>query len=244
MTNRLIGWSMVAATIAAPLSPAAMAQEKGVLPAPKHQIRMERSVMIPMRDGTRQSANIYLPVGAQGKLPTILLRTPYGKDKQGKPLDAMVRAFAAQGYAFVVTDVRGRHESEGRFMPQLGDAEDGYDTVQWLAKQDWSNGNVGMIGCSYRGDVQIFAAGARPPALKAIVPQAAGSSIGSADGLYKYFGARVGGAIEFAQNVAWFYEFGPKVHYAPPDWLSREEFLANVEFINTDPTYPSADYDR
>lgn len=244
MTHKTIGWAIIAAMTAGSVPSTATAQEAGALPAPRYEIRMERSVMIPMRDGTRQSANIYFPVGTGEKLPVILLRTPYGKDKQGRPLDAMVRAFAAQGYAFVVADVRGRHESQGKFMPQLGDAEDGYDTVQWLAGQDWSNGKVGMIGCSYRGDVQIFAAGARPPALKAIVPQAAGSSIGSADGEYKYFAARVGGAIEFAQNVAWFYKFGPKVYYGPPEGLSREEFLANVEFMNTDPTYPPADYNE
>lgn len=211
-------------------------------PKPLYEVSKERSVMIPMRDGTKQSANIYFPVNAGKKLPVILMRTPYGKDVKIKPYEERYKFLAEQGFVFVISDVRGRHESQGEFMPQLGDVDDGYDTIEWLGKQPWSNGKVGMIGCSYMGDVQILVAQSRPPALKALLPQAAGSSIGSAGGQYKYFAARRGGAIVFAQNVGWFYNNGAKVFYGPSRELSRDEFLANVEFFKTAPALPEPNF--
>jgi len=211
----------------------------GDMPAPKYQVDRERSIMIPMRDGTREAANIYRPHGID-KAPVILMRNPYGKDKM-KAYEAIPQFYAAQGFATVVEDVRGRWESEGKYMPQLGDAEDGYDTIQWLAKQPWSTGKVGMAGCSYLGDVQIFAAGARPPALKAILPQAAGSSIGSAGGQYKYFGARRGGAADFAGNVIWFYRLGAKYYAHLPPYMTHEEYLREIDTFKLDPTVPDID---
>lgn len=211
-------------------------------PMPLYEVRKERSVMIPMRDGAKQSANIYLPVNAGKKLPVILMRTPYGKDVKIKPYEERYKFLAEQGFVFVISDVRGRHESQGEFMPQLGDVDDGYDTIQWLSRQPWSNGKVGMIGCSYMGDVQILVAQSRPPALKALLPQAAGSSIGSAGGQYKYFAARRGGAIVFAQNIGWFYSNGAKVFYGPSRELNRDEFLANVAFFKTGPALPEPNF--
>ena len=100
-----------------------------------------------------------------------------------------------------------------------GDAEDGYDTVDWLANQSWSNGKIGTYGCSYLGDVQIFQAPLRNPHLAAMIPQASGSSVGPAGGRYRYFGTWNGGAFELAAGTGWFIGNGSKVFARPPrEW--------------------------
>src|SRR4029434_9794171 len=77
---------------------------------------------------------------------------------------------AERGYAVVIQDVRGRYQSEGEFRPYENEGRDGYDTIEWAAKQPWSNGSVGTFGLSYPGAVQWLAAVESPPHLKAMVP--------------------------------------------------------------------------
>lgn len=226
------------------LLPAAWASDRDPFPepSPKFQVRVEKSVMMPMRDGVHLSTDLYFPLEAGEKLPAILVRTPYSKTGFAGRFEGLASMIAAQGYVLALQDKRGRFESEGLYIVQGGDADDGYDSIDWLSKQDWSNGRIGMYGCSYMGDVQILAAQRQHPALKAIVPQAAGSSIGSAGGQYKYFGARFGGAVAFAQNLSWFYDNGTKVFYRPPPGWSHEEFLNFSKFFDPAPKKVPADY--
>ena len=147
--------------------------------------------MVPMRDGVRLSTDLYFPNGDSGKLPVILIRTPYNKAPYRDP-KSVAHQFAGQGYLVAVQDTRGRYTSEGEYTAFAGDITDGYDTTDWLSKQSWSSGNIGTYGCSYVGDVQILQAQLRHPNLKAMIPQAAGSSIGAAGNRYYYFGARKG----------------------------------------------------
>ena len=77
----------------------------------------------------------------------------------------------ARGYAFVPQDVRGRFRSEGDPLAFVNEVPDGYDTIDWIARQPWSNGDVGMWGDSYYGFTQWAAVASRHPALKAIVPR-------------------------------------------------------------------------
>lgn len=123
--------------------------------------------------------------------------------------------FASQGYVVAVQDSRGRFESEGDWTVQGSDVSDGYDTIDWLARQPWANGKVGMIGCSYRGDVQIFAAKSLHPALAAIIPQAPGSTLGGAGGMYHYFGIWRSGVLELANAAEWMLRNGPKTRIPP-----------------------------
>ena len=81
--------------------------------------------------------------------------------------------FAREGYAFIVQDVRGRGDSEGEFDFFFADGEDGFDTIEWIGEQNWSNGQVGMMGGSYRATVQWLAARERPTPLVCLFPQAA-----------------------------------------------------------------------
>lgn len=138
-----------------------------LLQSPPQAVVMDFDVRVPMRDGVSLSADIYRPAGA-ARVPIILVRTPY--DNGTAAHVAAGKAWAGRGYAYVVQDVRGRGESDGVFYPLVTEADDGYDTIEWLARQSWSDGKVGMIGGSYLGWVQVYAAIRKPPALKAIVP--------------------------------------------------------------------------
>lgn len=129
-------------------------------------VETSEKVMAPMRDGIKLASTITLPKGA-GAAPTVLIRTPYGREGT----TFAYSHFAQRGYNVVVQDTRGKGSSEGSFDPFMGEIEDGYDTIEWITKQPWSDGSVGMIGGSYLGYVQWAAAMSKHPALKCIIPQ-------------------------------------------------------------------------
>lgn len=137
------------------------------LSQPAMQTKTEKNARIKMRDGTELAADIFRPV-VDGKYPAILVRTPYGRQQS-----AMIEGewWAKRGYVYIAQDVRGRNDSDGEWNPFVHERKDGYDTIDWIAKQAWSNGSVGMIGGSYLGYVQWSAAVETHPALKCIVPQ-------------------------------------------------------------------------
>ncbi len=136
------------------------------LSQPTYKFKVEKGVTMKTRDGVTLVQDIVRP-DAPGKFPVILERTPYGRGSSA----AEGPFYATRGYAFVVQDCRGRSDSGGKWDPFMYDRQDGFDTIQWLAKQPWSDANVGMIGASYGGSVQWAAAVERPSALKCIVPQ-------------------------------------------------------------------------
>jgi len=137
------------------------------------QVRPRFGVRTPMRDQVELSADLWLPA-APGRVPTIVMRTPYLKtDDEVERAPHWGALFAAHGYAFLMQDVRGRGDSDGRFDFFFQEANDGYDTVEWIARQPWSDGQVGMMGSSYLGTLQWLAARLRPPALRCIAPTAA-----------------------------------------------------------------------
>ena len=116
----------------------------------------EKGVAVPMRDGVQLRADILRPAGGR-RFPTLVYRTPYGKDAALDEYTTFRRA-VERGYAVVVQDVRGRYASEGDFRPYEQEGRDGYDTIEWAARQPWSNGRVGTFGLSYPGAVQWLAA--------------------------------------------------------------------------------------
>lgn len=120
---------------------------------------------VPMRDGVRLSTDVYLPKGAEEAVPAVLVRTPYGKEEGCESYYRYVQ----RGYAVVIQDVRGRNLSEGEWMPNFHEVEDGDDTLNWIASQNWSSGKVGMVGGSYLGYVQWAAAASGNPYLKALI---------------------------------------------------------------------------
>ncbi|MBW2305560.1 MAG: CocE/NonD family hydrolase [Deltaproteobacteria bacterium] len=137
----------------------------------QYDVVVEKNITIPMRDGTRLAADIYRPaLGGRaigGKFPAILERTPYNKEIVH--LVTTAKFFAVRGYVSVMQDVRGRFQSEGEwsYLFLKNEREDGYDTVEWIAAQPWSDGQVGTIGGSYSTQTQQALAVMNPPHLKA-----------------------------------------------------------------------------
>lgn len=129
---------------------------------------LSKNVAVPMRDGTILRAEVLLP-SAESHFPTLVYRTPYGKEHALRDYTTFTKA-VARGYAVVIQDVRGRYASDGEFKPYQQEGQDGYDTIEWAARQSWSDGNVGTFGLSYPGAVQWLAAVENPPHLKAMVP--------------------------------------------------------------------------
>lgn len=129
---------------------------------------------VKMSDGTKLATDVWLPAeyNKKEKLPTILIRTCYDKKRS----EDNYNIFADRGYAVVLQDVRGREKSEGKFIGMYYERTDGNDTINWIAKQEWSNGNIGMIGGSYLGYVQWAAAASGNKYLKTIVSQVSGGS--------------------------------------------------------------------
>ncbi len=128
----------------------------------------DHNVAVPMRDGITLRADVLRPSG-NGPFPVLVYRTPYGKEFALKEYKTFQHA-VKRGYAVVVQDVRGRYASAGEFRPYENEGRDGYDTIEWAARQPWSNGAVGTFGLSYPGAVQWLAAVENPPHLKAMVP--------------------------------------------------------------------------
>jgi uncharacterized protein len=132
----------------------------------------ERDVMVPARDGVRLATDIYFPAGPDGKLtdplPAVLERTPYNKSKDDRPGSAGL--FASHGFVAVVQDCRGRFNSEGIHEQYKYEPYDGYDTIEWIAKQPWCNGKVGTTGLSYGAAIQGATGGLNPPHLRSMIP--------------------------------------------------------------------------
>lgn len=134
-----------------------------------YDVKLELGVKQRMRDGTRLSSDIYRPT-RRGKFPVILTRTPYSTVEGFQKMFAdEARFFSTHGYVYIIQDCRGKNESEGRYHPFHDDAKDGFDTQEWCAKQEWSNGKIGTIGASYSAWNQWAAATLRPPHLRAMV---------------------------------------------------------------------------
>ncbi|MCA8926899.1 MAG: CocE/NonD family hydrolase [Alphaproteobacteria bacterium] len=151
---------------------------------------------VEMRDGVRLNTLVFLPAG-EGPWPVILARTPYGiTQPQGRhttdpahgwlpdpaqPLRGSIlrgwQAITGRGYVCVYQDTRGRYASEGEDRVYCDDAEDGYDTLDWIAEQPWCNGRIGMAGSSAGATTTLAAASQGHPALKAYWAQVGGSSI-------------------------------------------------------------------
>ena len=128
---------------------------------------------IPMRDGVQLNATVYKPKEMREPLPVLFVLTPYISDSS----HGRAYYFAQNGYVSVMVDVRGRGNSGGAFEPHARiDGRDGYDIVEWLALQPWSNGKVAMWGGSYRAGTQWKTLKAFPPHLATIFPIMGGMS--------------------------------------------------------------------
>ena len=128
--------------------------------------------MVPMRDGVELSTLVYRPAGTEA-YPVVLYRTPYNKYEEKLP-DAFIFLLNARGLTYVIQDTRGRYASAGVDSVFLNDGwgqlQDGYDTIDWLVRQQWCNGRIGQFGPSANGITTLWAAGALHPNLVIAVP--------------------------------------------------------------------------
>jgi putative CocE/NonD family hydrolase len=165
---------MMKALAALLLLPITAVSSAGLFPSPVSEVdaaqgvQLAWGVKIPLRDGVHLNATVYTPREQQAPAPCIFTLTPY----IGQAYHARGMYFASHGLPFLTVDVRGRGNSEGEFKPFIQEAQDGYDVVEWLAKQPYCNGKVAMWGGSYAGYDQWATAKELPPHLATIVPAA------------------------------------------------------------------------
>jgi len=146
--------------------------------SPPPNVVVQTGIMVPMRDGVKLAADIYLPAKdgqpVAEKLPVILTRTPYNKNGVKK----FGEYYAQHGYVFIAQDTRGRYASEGTWHWMTDDGRDGADCAKWIGQQPWSNGKIGMIGTSYVGGTQHAMAMEHAPELATVIPVDAVSNMG------------------------------------------------------------------
>jgi putative CocE/NonD family hydrolase len=200
---------------------------------------IERNVMVPMRDGVRLATDVYLPAQngqiLPGQFPTLLERTPYGKVASpiipgAQPPDVVqaeheAHYFASNGYAVVVQDCRGRFDSEGTFYPYTQEGRDGYDTVEWAARQPWSDGKVATFGGSYLAAVQNSLAVLRPAHLAAMFIEIGASN-------YFEEGAYRGGEFALLHDLVYSMSFAVDGHEAEAAPAVRAAMLRDLEKPN------------
>ncbi|MEU9174984.1 CocE/NonD family hydrolase [Streptomyces sp. NPDC048420] len=139
------------------------------LPPPAtRDLTIEHDLRVPLRDGAVLLADRWRPASGGDGLPTLLMRTPYGRS--GMAADRMVRPLAERGYQVVVQSTRGTFGSGGAFDPLRCEREDGVDTLEWLVKQPWCGDAVVLYGISYLGYAQWVVGDALPPQVKAMIP--------------------------------------------------------------------------
>jgi len=166
---------------------------------PSGGIAISRNVPVPMRDGIRLATDLYFPTQA-GRYPVLLERTPYGKHQSVMVSIGAPEFLAAHGYVVAVQDARGRYASEGQWYPfrdeAWGERRDGFDTVEWLAAQEWCDGGVGTFGGSFAGFNQYLHAGNPSPHLKSMFARQAACSLRD-EWVYR------GGAFELGFLLLW-----------------------------------------
>ncbi|MGK7377022.1 CocE/NonD family hydrolase [Planococcus sp. 1R117A] len=146
---------------------------RGVKQEFPHEVEVTDHVWIPMSDGTRLSAKLWIPRGATANpVPVILEYLPYRKNEFTALRDSIRHPyFAGHGYAGIRVDMRGCGDSEGIIYDEYAQQEqdDALEVLDWIEKQDWSTGSVGMIGKSWGGFNGLQVAALQHPALKAII---------------------------------------------------------------------------
>jgi len=202
----------------------------------------ENNIQIPMRDGIGLSSDIIFPAGERQNLPVVLVRTPYDLDGTISAASALYTHWLRNGYALVFQNERGTHWSEGSFDEFLfGAKKDGYDTVEWISNQSWSNGKVGTFGCSSSAENQLGLATQSHPAHKAMIPMAPGAGIGQVGSFHEQGNFYRGGVWQ-PLWLFWFHQYG---HLKRPKIVgdfSIEERSRLRESYNLQPNKSKVDY--
>jgi hypothetical protein len=186
---------------------------------------------------------VYLPKAHKGPFPVIFVKTPYNFNKLGgAQLEWGIEAIE-RGYAFVVQNERGRYYSEGDWQILGEPQSDGYDSLTWIAEQDWSNGNVGTLGCSSSAEWQLALAAENHPAHKAMVPMAAGAGIGRV-GEFHEQGNWYKGGVHQTLFTVWLYGVQQGIRPQFPRPLSREQLQRLRKMYDLAAEMPEVDWKK
>lgn len=202
---------------------------------------VEKKVMVPMRDGVRLATDIYRPKGVEGPLPTLFWRTPYNFNQLGKRRIETAMDYLERGYAFVIQNERGKFFSEGDWEILGFPRTDGYDTLSWIAAQEWSNGKVGTLGCSSSAEWQLALAAMDHPAHAAMVPMASGAGIGRVGPFLEQGNWYRGGVYQMLFGV-WLYGVQNTQRPRLPEGLPREDVVRLSRYFDLAPKMPEVDW--
>lgn len=228
-----------------------VAAQDNVLDSLKSIAIIKQKVMVPMRDGVRLATDVYRPK-TDKPVPIIFSRTPYNFNswRDGKLSTRTYNAAyeaVKRGYAYVVQNERGRYFSEGQWHILGPPRTDGYDAIAWMAKQPWSNGKVGLIGCSSTAEWQMGVAALDPPGLAAIVPMGFGAGIGRVGEFYEQGNFYRGGVNQMLMT-SWLYDAGfvQTYKWRPtfPKEMSREDRVRVSKYFDLAAEIPQVDWSK
>jgi putative CocE/NonD family hydrolase len=245
--------AVLAASTGVPAQRGAMSPEQA---ARRHELEdelqsiaiVERKVMMPMRDGVRLATDIYRPKNATGKVGTIFVKTPYNFNfwdvRNRVPADMSAAMTALKrGYAYVVQNERGHFFSEGNYDILGPPRTDGYDTLEWLSKQSWSNGKVGTTGCSSTAEWQPGVAALNPPAFAAMNVQGFGAGVGRVGPYYEQGNWYRGGAVQML-FITWIYGQQNQVRPMFPRDTSQKDLISASRLFDLAPQMPTVDWSK
>lgn len=208
---------------------------------------VEPKVMVPMRDGVHLATDVFRPKTDE-PVPIVFSRTPYNfnwwRDGQlsartlQRALDVVRR-----GYAYVVQNERGRYFSEGEWDILGVPLTDAWDAFDWMASQPWSNGKIGLLGCSSTAEWQMAAASLGHPALAAVVPMGFGAGIGRVGEFYEQGNWYRGGAQQML-FIPWLYGVQNAQRPTFPPGTSREDLIRLSRYFDLAPEMPPVDWSR
>ena len=208
---------------------------------------VDRKVMMPMRDGIRLATDIYRPKNA-AKVPIVFVKTPYNFNfwdvRNGVPSDMTAPLTAVKrGYAYVVQNERGHFFSEGNYDILGPPRTDGYDAMEWMSKQPWSNGKVGATGCSSTAEYQPGVAATGHPAFAAMNVQGFGAGVGRVGPYWEQGNWYRGGAVQML-FIAWLYGEQNQVRPMFPRNLTQEELIRASKSFDLAQQQPRVDWSQ
>lgn len=224
----------------------AFPQEKSMIDQLEEIAIVDQKVMMPMRDGVRLATDIFRPKG-DNPVPIVFSRTPYNFNTYGNGemnTRGMQTAleWVKKGYAYVVQNERGRFFSEGEWDILGTPLSDGYDAMEWMSKQPWSNGKIGTLGCSSTAEWQMAVASMNHPAHAALVPQAFGAGVGRIGEFFEQGNFYRGGANQML-FTSWLHgtQHDPMAPRLPVG-IQQKDLLRLERFYDMAPEYPKVDW--
>jgi putative CocE/NonD family hydrolase len=211
---------------------------------------VERKVMMPMPDGVRLATDIYRPknAGPANKVPIIWVRTPYNFNfwdvHNGVPADMSAQLAAVKrGYAYVLQNERGHFFSEGNYDILGAPRSDGYNAIDWMTRQPWSNGKVGTTGCSSTAEYQMGIAALGHPGYAAMNVQGFGAGVGRVGPYYEQGNWYRGGAVQML-FITWLYGEQNQVRPMLPANTSRDDLIRVSKSFDLGQHLPPIDWSQ